>query len=79
MKRLIRKSTYVARGELEKLIGYFIKKKTGIHLNKEQFNEIKKNFIENGGSISDIKNKKEKNNHYIKLQKSIDSFLKNNN
>jgi hypothetical protein len=77
MKRLIKKVSYNARGELEKLIGYLVTKRSGLRLNKDQFNEISMHFVDSGGHMDGIKtNGSEKQEHYLKLHKAIDKVLK---
>ncbi len=78
MKRLIKKSNYVAKGELEKLIGYLVTRRSGVKLNKKHFDEISKHFIDSGGHMKGIKgNKVEKTEHYLKLHDAIDTVLTN--
>lgn len=57
MKRLIAKDDhgYKAKGELEKLIGYLVSRRSGLSLNKEHFDHIKNHFEENGGSMKGLK------------------------
>lgn len=79
MKRLIaKKAAYAAKGELEKLIGYLVTRRSGLKLEEEHFADIIDHFHENGGHIDGIKgrNGHDKNVHYEKLHNSIDHGLK---
>lgn len=77
MKRLISKqAAYSARGELEKLVGYLVTRRSGVKLEEQHFKEIIEHFSENGGNLKGIQGKKTKGEHYEKLHNSIDTILK---
>lgn len=78
MKRLIRKAEkYKPQGQLEKLIGYLVTRRSGLTLDKNHFNEIVEHFESNGGHLEGIQGKKDhnKNDHYEKLHNSIHHIL----
>lgn len=79
MKRLISKtaSSYIAKGDLEKLIGYLVTRSSGLRLEGLHFEQIIDHFHENGGHIHGIKGKLDdsKSVHYEKLHNSIDHVL----
>lgn len=82
MKRLIKKSVireaYVAKSELEKIIGYLVTRSSGLRLEKIHFDEIIEHFENNGGSLKGLKGKEKEDSskYYEKLHNSIDYVLK---
>lgn len=76
MKRLISKVAYSAKGELERLIGYLVTRRSGLKLDQKHFDEIIEHFHDNGGHLKGIQSKKEKGAHYEKLHNSIDTILR---
>lgn len=79
MKRLIRKaSNYKPTGQLEKLIGYLVTRRSGLKLDKEHFKEIVEHYKENGGHLEGVQGKKDydKSKYYEMLHNSIDHVLK---
>lgn len=76
MKRLLTKKAYNANGELERLIGYLVTRRSGLKLDSHHFDQIIAHFHENGGHLDGIQSKEHKGKHYEKLHNSIDEILK---
>ncbi len=76
MKRVIRKVNCSVKCELEKSIWYLVIRRSGVRLNKDEFNAISTHFVDSGGHMDGIKDDgAEKQEHYLKLNNAIDRVL----
>lgn len=76
MRRLIRRSNYEAKTELERLIGYLVTRRSGLRLDKHHFDEIIAHFHDSGGRLEGLKDRLNSRVHYERLHESIDYVLK---
>lgn len=79
MSRLKKIAEYKAKSDLEKIIGYLVTRRSGLKLDKHHFEEIIEHFKNNGGHLTGLRSKKDKQIHYEKLHNSIDYVLRKYN
>ena len=76
MKRLLRRA-YEAGDDLEKMIGYLVRRRSGLTLDQEHFDAIKQHFSDNGGHLQGLQ--ESAGDHWGKLHESIDHVLTKHN